>query len=156
MRWIWIASTIVLLLSTVAVAGEREARVRKRTGGYLGFFLREADGKITIERLHPGSVAEEVGFKAGDVVESVNGRELPNGDAFVKRLWSRRPLRIAVRRGEDIVEVETSTQALDSRPKVGDPAPGFELKAKDGRGKHALAKLLKKGRPVVLIFGSFT
>jgi hypothetical protein len=39
-------------------------------------------------------------------------------------------------------------------PKVGDLAPDFELPAARGDGNASLSSL--RGRPVVLIFGSFT
>lgn len=39
-------------------------------------------------------------------------------------------------------------------PKVGDLAPDFELPAARGDGRAKLSSL--RGRPVVLIFGSFT
>ena len=39
--------------------------------------------------------------------------------------------------------------------KVGDPAPDFELKRLDGKGKVKLSRFRDK-RPVVLIFGSYT
>lgn len=39
-------------------------------------------------------------------------------------------------------------------PKVGDLAPDFELPAARGDGRVHLSSL--RGRPVVLIFGSFT
>ena len=39
-------------------------------------------------------------------------------------------------------------------PDVGTPAPAFKLKAQDGKSDVELAKL--KGKPVLLIFGSYT
>jgi hypothetical protein len=39
-------------------------------------------------------------------------------------------------------------------PKVGDLAPDFELPAARGDGRAKLSSM--RGRPVVLIFGSFT
>ena len=41
-----------------------------------------------------------------------------------------------------------------SGPDVGAPAPDFKLKTQDGRSEVELSKL--KGRPVLLIFGSYT
>lgn len=129
---------------------------RRRTGGYLGLFLREADGAVTIERVQPGSGAAEAGFQAGDVVAAVSGQRIIHGDQLVQALWRGRPLAIAVRRGEDTLTINTSTAALDARPRVGDPAPDFTLPARDGAGTLGLKRLLAKGRPVVLVFGSFT
>jgi hypothetical protein len=39
--------------------------------------------------------------------------------------------------------------------KVGDPAPDFDLKRLDGKGRVKLSSFTGK-RPVVLIFGSYT
>ena len=41
-------------------------------------------------------------------------------------------------------------------PKEQGMAPGFELERLDGKGKLALASLLKNERPVVVVFGSLT
>ena len=42
-----------------------------------------------------------------------------------------------------------------SRLKVGDPAPDFKLKTKEGKREVALSSF-KGQRPVVLVFGSYT
>jgi cytochrome oxidase Cu insertion factor (SCO1/SenC/PrrC family) len=39
-------------------------------------------------------------------------------------------------------------------PEVGTPAPAFNLKFQDGKTDVELAKL--KGKPVLLVFGSYT
>ena len=39
-------------------------------------------------------------------------------------------------------------------PEVGKPAPGFKLKTRDGKTEVDLSKL--KGKPALLIFGSWT
>ncbi len=50
---------------------------------------------------------------------------------------------------------ETRALMMRRAPRVGDPAPDFELSTRDGRGRMRLSKLWTE-RPVVLIFGSFT
>jgi len=45
--------------------------------------------------------------------------------------------------------------SLQEGPKVGEPAPDFDLKTHDGKGRVRLADLLGK-KPVVLTFGNFT
>ena len=40
--------------------------------------------------------------------------------------------------------------------KAGDAAPDFSLASPDGKTTLALSALLKKGKPVVLVFGSYT
>lgn len=154
MRILLLAGLFVLGLAVPTAAEEQE--VKARNGGYLGVFLEEADGRITIQRVHAGSGAEKAGFRAGDVIREVNDRRLPNGDALLKRLWSGRPLRVTVERDGETVVVETSTQQLDAWPKVGEDAPRFVLPAREGDAKHDLEAMLEAGKPVVLIFGSFT
>lgn len=44
---------------------------------------------------------------------------------------------------------------LDNHPKVGEPAPDFELDLHDGSGQVRLSSF-RGDRPVVLIFGSLT
>ena len=39
-------------------------------------------------------------------------------------------------------------------PEVGKPAPAFKLKSQDGKSEVELEKL--KGKPVLLVFGSYT
>jgi hypothetical protein len=45
--------------------------------------------------------------------------------------------------------------SLSEGPKLNEPAPNFALKSVDGKDLVELAKL-KSGKPVVLVFGSFT
>ncbi len=153
------------LLLVLAIGGLLAVPVRpagadgpalKRNGGYLGFFLRETDDGVTIERLHPGSMAEQAGFRAGDAIREVNGRPLENGDALIRWLWSGRELKVGIRRGDEDVTITTSTRDLDALPQLEDVASDFTLPSKDGDGTHSLKALLSKGRPVVLVFGSFT
>ncbi len=42
----------------------------------------------------------------------------------------------------------------DAGPEVGSAAPALKLKSQDGKTEVELAKL--KGKPVVLVFGSYT
>jgi len=46
-------------------------------------------------------------------------------------------------------------QRVDSKLRVGDPAPDFTLKTKDGSRQVQLSSFKGK-RPVVLVFGSYT
>lgn len=153
-------SAALLLVAACAALGspaaEADALRKSRNGGYLGLFLREADGAVTVDHLHPGSMAARAGFEPGDVVRTVNGERVENGDAFVRWLWSGRQLTIGVVRDGASIEIRTSTRDLDALPQLDDRAPGFKLPAKDGHGTYSLDAVLSKGRPVVLVFGSFT
>ena len=44
--------------------------------------------------------------------------------------------------------------AQGTGPEVGNPAPAWTLKSQDGKTEVSLEKL--KGKPAVLIFGSYT
>jgi membrane-associated protease RseP (regulator of RpoE activity) len=158
-----IALAGLILLCAVPVAGSQEppaaskVKTKSRNGGYLGIFVREtANGAMRIERLHPGCGAERAGLKAGDLVLSVDGRTITNGDQLIGRMWSSRPFTLRIRRGDAELDITTSTKALDTFSNVGDSAPRFALPKRDGSGMLALDDLLVKGKPVVLVFGSFT
>lgn len=131
--------------------------VLTRNGGYLGMFVREkTPGTIVLERIQPGSGAEAAGLKAGDVVIAVNGIELENGDELIRRMWSPRAFTLDIRRGEETLEIRTSSGELDGFSKVGESAPRFSLPVRDGSGSISLNAVLARSRPVVLVFGSFT
>ena len=127
---------LALLACAVAYAEEEGTpKAKARNGGYLGIFIREtAPGVVRVERVHPGSGAEKEGLKAGDVIEGVGGRPLANGDQLIRRLWSSRPYTLKIKRGEEAVEIRTSTKALDRHPEVGAQAPRFKLMARDRSG----------------------
>ncbi len=130
---------------------------RRREGGYLGMFIREeAGGGIRIVRVRPGSGAEAAGLRAGDVVLGSRGRKVPNGDEFIRAIWGGRTRSLDVRRAGEPIEVPISTKELDAHPAVGEKAPDFDLPTSDGSGRVRLVDLLAKGRPVVLVFGSYT
>jgi membrane-associated protease RseP (regulator of RpoE activity) len=154
-------STLIALgavLALVPYAGfAAPEKVRTRNGGYLGMFVREkTPGTIVLERIQPGSGAEAAGLKAGDVVTAVNGIELDNGDELIRRMWSPRTFTLNIRRGAEPLEIRTSSKQLDGFSQVGESAPRFSLPARDGSGDVALDTVLARGRPVVLVFGSFT
>ena len=150
--------------------------VKRRQGGFLGLFISDAmqngEGVVTIDSVFAGSDAEKLGFKPGDEVVSVNRRDVSNGDQFIKLLWmsgrgggrgqgrgaqrrSQPPTgEIVVRRKGKKITIEAGLKELDAHPKVGDKAPAFKLRSPDGKTEQTLAKLF--GKPVVLIFGSYT
>jgi S1-C subfamily serine protease len=147
---------------------EKPVNERFRRGGYLGLFLTEVPqgrtATVRVESVLPGSEAEKKGFKPGDVVHSVDGKRVRNGDDLLKKLWStarilsggkRGKHEIVVSRGEEQKRIPVGLDDLDQLPAVGDGAPDFTLRTLDGKADLRLADKLGK-KPLVLIFGSFT
>ncbi|MHC5019298.1 MAG: PDZ domain-containing protein [Planctomycetota bacterium] len=159
LRMLTLAGAALLCALPAARAQEPAAKpvTKARNGGYLGIFVREpTPGHVVIERLQKGCGAELAGIQPGDVVLAVDGRPIANGDQLIGRMWSSRPYTLRLRRGEAELEIRTSTKELDNFPQVGTQAPRFTLPRKEGDGSVALDDLIAGGKPVVLIFGSFT
>jgi S1-C subfamily serine protease len=153
---------LVCLLVSPCLAQKPDSRpAKRRQGGYLGLFISDAtshgQGVVTIDSVFKGSDAEKLGFRAGDKVVSVNGREIYNGDQFIKAVWMPGGGKggIVVRRKGKEVKIKAGLKELDLHPKVGEVAPAFTLKSPDGKTIHDSAKLIGK-QPLVLIFGSYT
>jgi general secretion pathway protein C len=54
--------------------------------GNLGALSVSADAGVRIERAPPGSLAERLGLRSGDVIRAVNGQQIQN-DADLRRLY---------------------------------------------------------------------
>lgn len=141
-----------------------------RNGGYLGFFFTEESHQgravLRVQAVQPKSCAEDLGLKAGDRIQAVDGKPFQNGDQFMRVLWSQSQRKapagkepahsLTVRRGDKTVDLTGGLRELDARPAVGDQAPPFELATTDGKAKVSLDTLLAAKKPVVLVFGSYT
>lgn len=105
-KWIAIVALTLLVLAPLAIAGEgkdcgdKSAAAAKdvhaskkcsygtqdcldhmsakmKSGGWVGIELEKSDtGVMTIQRVVPGSPAEQAGFKVGDVLFALNGIEI--------------------------------------------------------------------------------
>lgn len=79
--------------------------------------------RIKIRRVEPGSPADAGGLRAGDVVLSVDGNELPGRDGLVKAIHAagERPITFRVLRGErtETVVVAPQSRRWERRPTVG-------------------------------------
>jgi S1-C subfamily serine protease len=65
--------------------------VRGRSGRaprpWLGMYTQEAEGRLTVGGLAPGSPAERAGVKAGDLVLGVAGERTTSLADFLRRIW---------------------------------------------------------------------
>ncbi|MDA1017223.1 MAG: PDZ domain-containing protein [Planctomycetota bacterium] len=93
----------------------RDLKVARR--GFLGVNLESAEGGIRLIRIMPKSPAETAGLKAGDLVVSLNGKNISNAEAFVKAIGALEPddeIDLKVRRGDkepESVKVELADRA---------------------------------------------
>lgn len=128
---------------TVATAITAPVRSAAHSGqtGYLGAVVRrDAQGRLAVESVQPGSPADAAGLKPGDVVTRVGDQAVKTADAFREWLQARSPgetVKLGLIRGDKTVEV-TATLSATSRPmKIGPRPPdiGFTLAdAKEGEG----------------------
>jgi hypothetical protein len=145
---------------------------RARNGGYLGIFFEEVllgrQTALHIRSVQKDSDAARLGFRADDQIVAVDGRQFRNGDEFIKALWyqsQRRGKRdpnpavkhsVTVLRGGKETVLDAGLADLDRSPAVGQPAPDFTLRGVDGKTVWNLKQKLAGGKPVVLVFGSYT
>jgi S1-C subfamily serine protease len=54
---------------------------------WLGMYTQEADGRLTVGGLAPGSPAERAGVKAGDLVLGVAGERTSSLADFLRKVW---------------------------------------------------------------------
>ena len=167
------------LLAPLCAAHAQDSRptsqptaTKARNGGFFGIRFAEAnhDGEtvLAIESVVPGSDAERLGYRSGDLITGVAGQRLRDGDHFIKLLYGThsaarsmmqgtaddRPY-VTVLRGGKKVDIAGGLADLDVTPKVGDRAPDFTLADADGEKNVTLSKLIGD-KPVVLVFGSYT
>ena len=54
---------------------------------WLGMYTQQADGRLVVGGLAPGSPAEQAGVKAGDLVLGVAGERTPSLAEFLRKVW---------------------------------------------------------------------
>ncbi|MCO5167927.1 MAG: PDZ domain-containing protein [Planctomycetes bacterium] len=112
--------------------------------GFLGVFLRQGpQGEAVVDGVRDGSPAAQAGLQSGDVVKTVDGREVRDPSAFVAALSSLPPghkVKLGIRRGgalgRDItVEATLARRTADvtapaprARPSQPEPTPSPEAR----------------------------
>src|SRR4051794_16964652 len=130
---------------TVIPAKAQPAAVPATTGPapYLGVHVQaDATGRLAVDDVQPDSPAEKAGVKAGDLLKTVDGREVSSADAFKAALRARAPgstIKLSLTRAAKPVEA-TATLTAISKPmpagRVPQPTPlGVQVvAAKEGEG----------------------
>lgn len=84
--------------------------------------LVDQDGRsVVVSAVRPGSRAEVLGVRAGDVVERLNGAPVASAREFYRRVLDAPPgsvVRLQLRRGEALQEVELPARQLDTMPRA--------------------------------------
>ena len=62
-------------------------RVARAPRPWLGMYTQEAEGRLTVGGLAPGSPAERAGVKAGDLVLGVAGERASSLADFLRKVW---------------------------------------------------------------------
>lgn len=115
------AALLVAILWTVsAIAGE-VAPTSPVVGGLLrgpslGVSFQSPQGSAAIETVFPGSAAEKMGLRPGDVILSVDGAAIADAAPFLAAIGRKHagdPLAIVARRGEETVTLQGT---LGARP----------------------------------------
>jgi serine protease Do len=96
----------------------RPEPARPKGSGYLGVYVEEEAGAVTVKDVTPDAPADRAGMKAGDVILSVAGRRIQNRIELNTRIWQRKPgdtVKIVVRRGgaEETLEVKLGVHPQD-------------------------------------------
>ncbi|HEY8373683.1 MAG TPA: trypsin-like peptidase domain-containing protein [Pseudonocardiaceae bacterium] len=89
------------------------------TQAVLGVSVVDANGGAEIAEVVPGSPAEQVGLRAGDLIVDVDDRRIDGSDAVVAEVRSHRPgdrIKVTVQRGgsEETVEVTLGSRVIDA------------------------------------------
>jgi S1-C subfamily serine protease len=87
----------------------------------VGIVVRQDGGTIIVSAVRPGSRAEALGVRAGDVVERMNGEALTSAREFYRRVLDMPPgsiVRLELRRAGRLDSVELPARQLDTMPRV--------------------------------------
>jgi len=153
--------TLFILFSTSLIAGEVVPSTNVigglRRAPFLGAAFDSSGGKVAIAAVVPGTTAEKIGLRAGDVVVSVDGTAITEPAALsaaVSRKRAGDTLTVVVRRGEETL---TRSAALTPRPLERQDAYDIEYGSVDAGGSKRRVIVTKpRGgakHPAVLLIG---
>ncbi|MCH2610189.1 MAG: trypsin-like peptidase domain-containing protein [Pirellulales bacterium] len=99
------------LSSTPLTIGVVSTKPRAIKGGLLGVLLGESEESVFVERVFPGSAADRAKMNRGDVILSVNDKDVENRQMLIDLVRSHLPgetLKFKIKRGEDDIEIDAT------------------------------------------------
>ena len=103
------------LLKPILVEMQRSGSSSQSSRPWLGLTSSDQGGRIQIMRVSADSPADDAGLEPGFVVLAVDGSEVTTLEGFYKKLWARAapsdPVRLTVRRGEDVMTIEVQPKS---------------------------------------------
>jgi serine protease Do len=107
-----------LTMGIVSVATRTvPARYANADGGFLGVSVEDADGSVRVTQVVADSPAAKAGMRAGDVIESMQSKQIAVTEDFLNLMQLRRPgdlVTLLIRRDAEVVPLQTT---LAKRPR---------------------------------------
>lgn len=147
-------AVLVLIMASPAAAQQPAA-----AQPWLGIAIDQGKGGIAVLEVIPGTPAEQVGMKAGDVIVGIDGSKTPDMKTFrgaVGKAQVGDVLKVDVRRGKERVRFSVTLQPRPSDQQVvrdrllDREAPAFALPVIAGKASGKLAD--HRGKVVVVEF----
>ena len=150
--------------TVVAVYNDLIGATHKVTRGSIGIQFRQGlsgavnrvygfKNGVLVQEVQPGGPADKAGLKAGDIITTVDGRSIKDGDDLVNEIASRRPgstIRLGyVREGKPM----DTTVTIGDRDKVfaelNNPQPETSQEGESDAGEAKLGVVVRDAPPAV-------
>ena len=150
--------------TVVAVYNDLIGTTHKVTRGSIGIQFREGlsgavnrvygfKNGVLVQEVQPGGPADKAGLKAGDIITTVDGRSIKDGDDLVNEIASRRPgstIRLGyVREGKPM----DTTVTIGDRDKVfaemTNPQPDTTQESEGDAGEAKLGIVVRDAPPAI-------
>ena len=115
---------------------------------FLGAVGSDIDGQATITQLLPESPAEKDGIKIGDVLKTVNEKEITEFDQLLDLLRGKKigdKLTLQLQRGDEEVTVETKLTGRPGTSRRQAPTVWLGVSGEDREGKVVLTQITQGG-----------